>query len=273
MLNLMEQVLGLVFMLGGIVVSALALPDPARRIAIWLFSILGAGNLVLIIYTSERTPDLPHLSDLVLASTTAAVSVRDNLIALAENRPLQIAAALAIGLILGFIGPLAYKRYKRRVWYSSFGIFTFVDPKLIADADAKIQVLADQIMALEKERREFGRKPDGSIDIDSAALDTLLASVREASAKQSAAYDLREKALRDATGGIYEKLKRGELIAREFKDLLVPNPKEIEIPAEHWKFSKFGSDYKNASGKGIGYTDIEIARKSGCSPALSPLIL
>jgi hypothetical protein len=74
---------------------------------------------------------------------------------------------------------------------------------------------------------------------------------------------LREKALRDAAGGIYEKLKNGELIARGFRDAIVPNsnPKEVEIPAEYWKFLKFSGDYKNASGKGIGYTDIEIARK------------
>jgi hypothetical protein len=248
-------------MLGGIVASALALSDRYRRFFIVTFSVLAAGNFILIVRTSEATPGVPHFSDLVLASATAAVSARDNLIVLAENRTLQIAAAVIIGVILGFIGPSAYQRYKRRVWYSSYGIFKFVDPRLIAEADAQIQALADQILALQKERSELGHMPDGSINIDSAALEKLSASVRESSAKQSAAYELREKALRHATGGIYEKLKSGELIAKGFKDPLGLNPKETTIPAEYWRFLQFNADYKEASGKGIKYTAIEIARK------------
>ena len=261
--NLLSQIIGLLFMLGGIVASALAQSDRYRRFFIATFSVLAAGNFVLIVRTSEATPGVRHFSDLVLVSATAAVTARDNLVALTENRTLQIAAAVIIGVILGFVGPHTYQRYKRRVWYSSYGIFKFVDPKLIVEADAQIQALADQILALQKERSELGHMPDGSINIDRDALEILSASAREASAKQSAAYELREKALRDAAGGIYEKLKNGELIARGFRDAIVPNsnPKEVEIPAEYWKFLKFSGDYKNASGKGIGYTDIEIARK------------
>jgi hypothetical protein len=166
-----------------------------------------------------------------------------------------------VGLILRPLSVWLYFRSKRRIWYSSFGIFKFVDPKLIAAADTEIQVLADQILALQKERSELGLQPDGSIDIDSVALERLSASVREASAKQSAAYELREKALRNATGGIYEKLKSGELIAKGFKDPLGLNPRETEIPAAYWKFLTFSGDYKEAAGKGIKYTAIEIARK------------
>jgi hypothetical protein len=132
---------------------------------------------------------------------------------------------------------------------------------LIAAADAQIQLLANQILTLEKERREFGHQPDGSINIDSAALAVLSANVREASAKHTAAYELREKALRDATGGIYAKLQSGELIAKGFRDPLGLNPTETEIPATYWKFLKFSADYKEAAGKGIKYTAIEIARK------------
>jgi len=50
------------------------------------------------------------------------------------------------------------------------------------------------------------------------------------------------------------------LIAKGFRDPLGLHPKEKEIPAAYWKFLKFSGDYKEAAGKGIKYTGIEIAR-------------
>jgi hypothetical protein len=135
---------------------------------------------------------------------------------------------------------------------------------LIKDAEVvedEIQRLAGKILALEEQRRDFGRQPDGSINIDSKALEILAASAREASAKNSAAHELRERARRKALQDVYGKLTEGKLTAKGFKDPLGLNPKEIEIEAPYWKFLKFAGDYKEAEGKGIKFTGIEVAKK------------
>jgi hypothetical protein len=121
--------------------------------------------------------------------------------------------------------------------------------------------LAEEILAIELERRDFGRQPDGSINIDSKAFEILAASAREASARNSAAHELRDKARRKALGDIYNKLTEGKLIAKGFKDPLGVSPKEIEIDASYWKFLKFTGDYKEAEGKGMKFTGIEVAKK------------
>lgn len=261
MLNLIGQIITLALTVGGIYLSALALANPIRKVAIVGLSALGLANLVLVIVTYEKTPDVPHIADAIDWIRPRLVAAWE-MLAWAVWRPsVGMLTTFIVGLILGPLSIWLYFRSKKRDWHSSFGIFKFVDPELIAAADAEIQILADQIMDLQKERSEFGRQPDGSININSAALEILSASMRETHAKQHAAYELREKALRNATGGIYEKLKDGELIAKGFKDPLGLNPKENEIPAAYRKFLKFSGDYKEAAGKGIKYTAIEIARK------------
>jgi len=159
MLNLIGQLLGLVFMVGGIVVSALALADPARRIAIGGFSILGIANLVLIIVTYENTPDVPHFSDLVVLSAMAAARARYSLIDLAENRLLELIAAVAVGIGLGFFGPREYRKRKLRRWLSSYEIFKLADPALMKDAEVaegEVQKLSERIRELQIERESLG---------------------------------------------------------------------------------------------------------------------
>jgi hypothetical protein len=62
--NLASQIIALIFMVGGVVVSAYAIPDPWRKRAVVGFSFLGLLNLALIILTYENTPDVPHFADL-----------------------------------------------------------------------------------------------------------------------------------------------------------------------------------------------------------------
>jgi hypothetical protein len=264
MVNLIGQLLTLLFMVGGIIVSALALADPVRRIAIGVFSILGIANLVLIIVTYENTPDVPHFSDLVVVSAMAAANARNNFINLVGNHSLQLIAAVAAGMALGFFGPREYRKRKQRRWLSSYDIFRLTDPQLVKAtevAEEEVEKLTERILALQQERSDLGLQPNGSIDIDSAALEILSANVREAHAKNAAAHEIRERARRSALAGIYEDLREGKLIAKGFKDPLGMYPTEIEIPAAYWKFLNFSGDYKEAQGKGIKYTAIEIARK------------
>jgi hypothetical protein len=264
-LNLIGQVFALLFMVGGIVVSALALSDRARRISIGAFSILGVANLMLIIVTYEHTPDVPHFSDLVVVLAMAAAKAHNNLIDLAENRAFELIAAVAVGIGLGFFGPREYRKRKQRRWLSSYDIFKLANPDLMKDAEIaeeEVQKLSERMRELQIERESLGQPfGSGPISEEPEYMAKLREAARDASARNLALHELREKARSNALGDIYEKLKNEKLVAKGFKDPLGLHPTENEIPATYWKFLKFSGDYKEAEGKGIKYTAIEIARK------------
>ena len=134
MVTLFEQVIALALVVGGIVVSALALKNPARRISIGIISVLGLGNLALIVYTYEHTPDVPHFSDLPALFVAVGIKGRDRLAAFAENHLVQLIGVLVIGVILGVIVPREYQKRKRRQWFSSYDIFKLADPALMKNA-------------------------------------------------------------------------------------------------------------------------------------------
>jgi hypothetical protein len=159
MVTLIEQVIGLAIMVGGVVVSALALKNPARRICIGTFSVLGLGNLALIVYTYEHTPGVPHFSDLPEFFAVAGIKGRDGLMVFAENHLVQLFGVLVIGVVLGVIVPREYQRRKRRQWFSSYDIFKLADSALMEDAvlaEDEIQLLMERISALREEREKLG---------------------------------------------------------------------------------------------------------------------
>ncbi len=263
MVTLFEQVIALALVVGGIVVSALALKNPARRISIGIISVLGLGNLALIVYTYEHTPDVPHFSDLPALFVAVGIKGRDRLAAFAENHLVQLIGVLVIGVILGVIVPREYQKRKRRQWFSSYDIFKLADPALMKNAvlaEDEIQRLMEKISALREEREKLGLVPSPVPHASSTAMVALQSAIREASARDIVLHEQHERARARALGDMYEQLKNGELIAKGFKDPLGLHPKETEIPAAYWKFLKFSTDYKEAEGKGIKYTAIEIAR-------------
>jgi hypothetical protein len=252
-------------MLGGIVASALALPDRYRRFFIATFSVLAVGNLILIIRTSEATSDMPHFSDLLLSFKAAAEISRNRLGDLVQDWFFELGLALVVGTLIGIFGPREYQKRVRRNWFSSYDIFKLANPELMKNAyvaEDEVQKLSEQIrdLAIQREnlRIPFGIGP---VSEEYQPMALLREAAREASAKNIALHELREKARRNALDDLYEKLKVGTLIARGFKDPLGLNPKEVEIEASYWKFLKFTSDYKEAEGKGIKFTGIEVARK------------
>jgi hypothetical protein len=246
---------------GGAIVSALALENPVYRIrAVIFFGIMGIVGFCLTLVTYG----VPHFADAMAYVQPPLIAFWDAFIWTIWRPSVGMLVALVVGLVLGPTSVIFYSKFKSRTWYSSYDIFKLADPALMRSADVaenEIQELAERILALGEERRNFGLQPDGSINIDRDALEILQAATRRASAQNSAAHDLREKARRMALGDIYNKLTEGKLVARGFKDPLGLNPKEKEIESSYWKFLKFTGDYKEAEGKGIKFTGIEVARK------------
>lgn len=92
-MNLASQIIALIFMVGGVVVSAYAIPDPWRKRAVVGFSFLGLLNLALIILTYENTPDVPHFADLGPFIWRGSITIWARIVAVAENHILQTVAA------------------------------------------------------------------------------------------------------------------------------------------------------------------------------------
>jgi hypothetical protein len=97
-------------MLGGIVASALALPDRYRRFFIVTFSVLATGSLALIIHTSEATPGVPHFSDMAPPLRAAANISRNRFNDLVQNWLFELCLAVVFGMLIGIIGPRAYQK-------------------------------------------------------------------------------------------------------------------------------------------------------------------
>jgi hypothetical protein len=249
-------------------VSALALENPIHRTrAIVLFGILGVVGFILTVLTYEQTSGVPHITDLVDWIRPRIITAWEILTWAMWRPSVGMLATFVVGLILGPFSIWLYLRSKRRNWHSSYDIFKLADPELMKDAEVaeeKVQKLSEGIreLQIERERLNLGIPfGSGPISEEPEYKAKLREAARDASAKNLALHELREKARRNALGDIYEKLKEEKLIAKGFKDPLGLHPKENEIPAAYWKFLKFSGDYKEAEGKGIKYTAIEIARK------------
>jgi hypothetical protein len=179
--------------------------------------------------------------------------------------------------LTGFAGGLYLDAFMRRwvasdkKWLSSLKIFDLADPNLMKDAikaEADNQEIMESIRNYQAERESlmplakppFGSSPIMAESETSEAIRILQASVREASLRSSALLETRERARMRALDDIYQKLQNGQLIAKGLLEPVGTNPKEINIPAEYWRFLKFKSDYKEAEGKGIKFTAIVVAR-------------
>jgi hypothetical protein len=155
---------------------------------------------------------------------------------------------------------------RKRKWYSSEDIFKLADPNLMKDAivaEEEIQQVVKRIREVQQEREALRIRPpfgSGPISIESEGLEVLRESAREASARNSALQEVREKARMRALQDIYEKLKTGKLVARGYVSPVDSNSKEVEIPAGHWKLIRFNSTYTEASNNDIKYVGIEVAR-------------
>lgn len=113
--------------------SALALSNPLRRIGVIGFSILGAGNACLIIYTYENTPGVLHFADLP-----------GFFLSVAKNHIVQLVAILILGIIFGVFGPREYRK-RTRTWYRGYdAIFRLGDRAVLTACNDEFNQLRNQ---------------------------------------------------------------------------------------------------------------------------------
>ncbi len=222
-------------------------------------AIFFAGTWAYIKWTHPAGVSDSFVSDWFHAAAhTASVAV--------YSRPAQFAAILLLGVALGYFGPREYRKAFGYRWYSSYDIFKLADQKLLKDVvitDDEVQQLAAKISALGDERQKLGLIPSPVPHATSEALAMLQESIREASARNFALHELRERARAGALQDVYEKLQSSRLIARGFVSPVHSYSKETIIPAGHWRFIKFKNNYTEASNNGtVRYVGISVARKS-----------
>lgn len=243
------QLLLLFIGVGGAIVAALTLPDSRAKWG-WIaaFGIAGAAGFVLTVITYERTPDVPHLSDLIGPIERGLTIGWLYFLSFLENRWVEIAAAAIACVVLGKIVPHEYRKRFGRKWLSSYKIFNLADQNLmkdVVDAEAETQAVAEKIIALREERERYG-VPFGSSAIpdgESDAIAALQATVRDAAIQNTVLHERREKARRRALEDIYHKLRSGRLIAKGYVSPANSRSKEKEIPAGQWKLIQFKGDY------------------------------
>jgi hypothetical protein len=255
------QILVLFIGAGGSVLTAFTLPESrAKWAVVSTFGTAGVVGLVLTVLTYEQLT----FADVGVWGWSYLQSIWIYLTALIQRRWLQVLVALAIGIAIGTVVPLAYDKLKIRKWYSSHDIFQLADTKLMEGAvstEEEIHQLSLRIMDLQEQRANY-RVPFGSAPVasESEGMAALTAAVREAHAQSSALLEQRERARQRALGDIIEKLKSGKLIARGYISPAGANSKQIEIPAGHWKLVRFNGDYTEAANNNVRYVGLEIAR-------------
>jgi hypothetical protein len=222
-------------------------------------------GFILTVLTYEQTPGVPHIADAIEWIRPSLVAARETLVWAVWRPSVGMLVTFVVGSILGPLSILLYLRSRKRTWHSSYDIFKLANPELMKDAEVaedEVQKLTERIRELQIERESLSI-PFESHTYFTEESESMLkwrGAIRDATTRNLALHELREKARRNALNDIYDKLTRGGLIARGFKDPLGLHPKEIEIPMAYWKFLKFSGDYKEAQGNGIKYTAIEVAR-------------
>jgi hypothetical protein len=70
----------------------------------------------------------------------------------------------------------------------------------------------------------------------------------------------RKHARKNLQASVELKLKKGELVAQGFQLPIEKNARASEIPESYWRFLSLSEDLSGASGQGIEYTGLAVAR-------------
>jgi drug/metabolite transporter superfamily protein YnfA len=273
------QIVLLVIGAGGAIVSALALHNPKSRT--WCvigFASLGLIGLLLTIVTYESTSGVPHFMDFVGVIAIPLSDIWQYLLDLAQVRAFQIGLAFVLGFALFPLTIWIYRNFKndaylrKQQWFTCNAIGHLGDKRLMTAA----QTASDRLSELEREYesvqaeiQSFGsaaafRSMAGvtaPTDTDAryaAAVEKLRTITREMDAQRRTG----NSAFRAALDDLYDRLRNEELVAKGCLAPIDASVTEQIIPAWQWRFLKFTGDYTEASGEGIAYKAIAVARNN-----------
>lgn len=158
---------------------------------------------------------------------------------------------------------------KQSNWYRQYGIPKLIDPALLReceDIEDKLAALNEQIDALNSEEKavtpptSFGYRgyvEMGEPNPERDAIRQRKLPIVELFNKER---QLRIGAQSKALENLHEKLANGSLVAKGFLQPVLPKDEEVDIPQSKWRFLRFNSDFTEASGEGITYTAVTVAK-------------
>jgi hypothetical protein len=245
---------------GGAIVSAFTLPNSrAKWVCVSAFGVAGLAGFALSIITYEQTTIWAVAGAIWGAWQTIWASI----IAFAQRRWVQLLIVLAIGVALGVIGPREYQK-RTRFWHDKQDIeIHFANPLLVnarEEAKEKIRKLNMAFLDLTVEEQNLHRGGPGAMMEESPErISIRMRRVALHDALKQAQEDL-SSAFQGVLVDLQNKLQKGKLISKGFSYDAGINSGEIDIPASYWRFLEFSPDYINASGRGVSYTAIVVAR-------------
>ena len=180
----------------------------------------------------------------------------------------QLTIVLALGIAIGVIGPREFQK-RARVWHAKQDIeINFANPFLVnerEEAKEKIRKLNMAFLDLTVEEQNLPRGGPGPSPIMSEESPERISirmrrialhdGLKQAQAELSSAFQ-------GVLDDLQDKLQKGKLVSKGFSYDAGINSEEIDIPASYWRFLEFSPDYINASGRGLSYTAIAVARSS-----------
>jgi len=214
LLNLILLMIGV----GGAIVSALALENRVHRArAVAIFGFLGIVGFILTVLTFEQTPGVSYLADAITWIRPLIINSWDIFVWAVWRPFVGMLATFIAGLVLGPLSIWLCLRSKKRSWHTSYDIFGLADPELMKDAEVaeeEVQKLSERLHKIQSERESL-RQPFGSgpINEEPEYMVKLREAARDASTRNSALHELREKARRNALA----QLRRFDAAAASFR--------------------------------------------------------
>lgn len=267
-MDLLNQIVGLVATVMGVIVAALAVPDPIwKRRTIIAIGAIGLLQLVFLILGWEKNQNTAYL--------LAALSGTWSLIAWFFSRPLFHGALIfAAGLFGGYwltntsrkrFGLLIHRlKRDRRVWLTSFQICQLAGRDLMTKRKAAIEAFdaCERAYQTAEHNKDVVLGGFGSLALirDDMPAELVLANkaATEATYKFHLASEELARLEQEIVDRIHAALEAGQLIARGFLPPFSAASTPVDIPAEQWRFLRFDKDYQKAVGHEVTYIGVAV---------------
>ena len=148
-------------------------------------------------------------------------------------------------------------------WKSSDSVLDLTEPRHLVERQQMLVQLAD----VERRIAELESEIQAGASDQISALQRLLSpppdlekKKRELKAEAAGRYRRQEVLYRLLIDDLYDKLRRGELVAQGFLLPVEKDSQVSDIPAERWRFLSLSPDFTKASGENLNYAGIAIAK-------------